>query len=78
MSLSNWDDENYNRQVIPKHSDMEKDEKSPSGPDKEEEDVSTVMIGRCATAAESLSPMIVQEMEEIYLILGFSQMVAQN
>ena len=43
--------------------------------EKEEDHSVTVMLGKCAPAAESLPPTIVKEMEETFLRLGFSQTV---
>ena len=63
---------------------MKEDEKSPSGANKEEEEeeeeeeVVTVMLGRCTPAAKSLPPTIVEEIEEMFLRLGFSWTVAQK
>ena len=38
----------------------------------------TVTFGRHALAAESLPPTIIEEMEEMFLGLGFSETVAQK
>ena len=45
---------------------------------KEEEEVVTVMLGRCTPTRESLSLTIVKEMEKMFLGLNFSQTVAQK
>ena len=37
-----------------------------------------VMLGRCTPAAESLPPTIIEEMEQMFLGLGFSQTVVQK
>ena len=38
----------------------------------------TVMLGRHASAAKSLPPTIIKEMEEMYFRLGFNQTVDQK
>ena len=73
------------RQEIPEHPDgdnydEDKDKKSLSEANKQkEEDVTkTVQLVRCTLAAPSLPPMIIKEMEEMFLRLGFSQTVAMK
>ena len=84
-SLSCGGDDDQDRQEVPKHQDsnkcdIEEDEESPSGTnkDKEENKVVTVMLGRCAPAPKSLPLIIIKEMEEMFLRLGFSETVAQK
>ena len=59
--------------------DKEEDKKCLSEADEqeeEEEEDKTVLLVRCAPAAESPLPTIIKEMEEMFLRLGFSQTVA--
>lgn len=60
--------------------DIEEDEESPNGANKkkEEDEVVTVMLQRCTPAAESPPPTIFKEIEEIFVRLGFNQMIAQK
>ena len=60
--------------------DMEKDEESLSGADKEkeEEEVVIVTLGKWTPTTESLPLTIIKEMEEMFLRLGFSQKVTQK
>ena len=58
--------------------DKKEDKESSIGANKQktEDDVVTVMLGRCTPAAESPPLTIIEEVEEMFLRLGFSQMVA--
>ena len=66
------------RQEIPKYQDGDdhndkEDKETPGGAneEKEEDEVETVMLNRSAPATESLPPTIIEEMEEMFLKLGF-------
>ena len=72
-------------QEVPEHPDgdnnkAKEDKKSLSEANKQKEEdvVETVPLVRCAPAAESLPPTVVEEMEEIILRLGFGQTVAMK
>ena len=83
-SLSYWCDGNQDRQDVPEcpdsdDCDVEEVKESPSGTNNEkEEEVINVMLGRCAPAAECPPLTIVEEIEEMFVRVGFSQMVAQK
>ena len=85
MSSSCGGDGNQDRQEVPKCTDgddhdMEANKESPSGANKEkqEDEFVTVMLGRCTPAAESAPLIIIEEMEEMFLRLGFSSTVTQK
>ena len=60
--------------------DGEEDEKSLSGEneEKEENEVDTVMLGRCTSATECPHLTVEIEVQEMFLRLEFSQVVAQK
>ena len=85
MSLSHWGDSNQDRQEVPQHPDgdnhyMEEDKESPSRANnhKEEDEVETVSLARYMPDTEKIPLTIVKEMEEMFLRLGFIQIMAMK
>ena len=76
---SNQDGQEGSKHPDGDNHDMEEDKDSQSGANKEkkEENVDTVAQSSHALATES-PPLIVKEMEEMFLSLGFIQVVAQK
>ena len=85
MSFSCGHDRDQDGQEVPKcpdgnNHDAEEDEKSPSGANKqkEEDEVETMSLAWCTPATDILPLTIIEEMEEMFFRLGFSQTVAMT
>ena len=84
-SLSDGGDSKQTRQEVPEcpdgdHHDKDQDKKflSEANKQKEEEKAAMASLVSCTQAAPSPPPTIIQEMEVIFLRLGFSQTVAMK
>ena len=74
VSLSHKSDGNHDGQEVPQYSDgdncdVEEDEESPRGANKqkEEDEMATTMLGKNASAAECSPPTIAEQIEEMFL-----------
>ena len=85
VSFSCGSEGNQDEQEVPEHpnnDDHDREENKESlcraNKQKEEDEDNTALPMSCAPAAESPPPTIVNEMEEIFLRLGFSQAVVMK